>query len=78
MKIDMNELIHLPNKSVYNNNYYKGKDANTDVEIFIHCDEQYSTYSFYVCLGDLKIFIGSSQNFKCEDLHDVSFGEIYT
>jgi hypothetical protein len=78
MNININELVHLPEKSFYNNNYYKGKKSNTDTELFIHCDEEYNTYDFYLCKGENKIFLGSSQNFKLTDDYVISFGEQYT
>ena len=78
MIININELVHLPEKSVYNHNYYKGKSSNQDVELLEICHEDFNTYDFYICKGGKEIFIGSSQNFDCDGIHHVSFGEMYT
>lgn len=78
MIIDLSQYVHVPEKSVYNHNYYKGKNDNTGVMLFVKCDEYYNTYYFYMVDGDNKIFIGSSQNFDASDIHHVSLSEMYT
>lgn len=77
MKIDLTELEHLPEKSVYNNNYYRHKKANTDTVLFVNTDEQYNTEDVYAVSGETKIFLGSCQ--FCDDENmEINLGEMYT
>lgn len=77
MKIDLTELEHLPEKSVYNNNYYRHKKSNADTTLFVHTNEEYNTENIYVVSGDKKIFLGSCQ--FCDDGNmEINLGEMYT
>lgn len=78
IRIDLKDYTHLVEKSTYNNNYYAHKDANTDTILFVHCDEQYSQYDVYVCSEECKVFIGSAQDFNCDDIYEFNLGEMYT
>ena len=51
MKINMDELVRVDEKSTYNNSYYKGKDSNTPTEIFIKCDEASTSKDFTISIS---------------------------
>lgn len=56
--IEPHELIHIPEKSGYNCNYYRHKNGAI---IYEYCDECYNVYEYYLVSEDFrtKTFIGS-------------------
>lgn len=60
MKLILNqkEFEHIKKGSTYNNNYYQ--HIKLDYCIFEQCDEDYSTYTFFLIENEEKIFLGSS------------------
>lgn len=58
--LKQDEFEHLPEQSVYNNNYYKHKKL--DYIIYEDCHEDYNCCSFYLVENNSKIFIGCAQH----------------
>lgn len=73
MKLILNgqDFIHIPEKSCYNNNYYKHKE--TGVFIFEHCDEQYEINTYTdVTDTDSPYFLGCC---SCSNGEGLGFDE---
>jgi len=75
--INLKDFNHLPEISVYNNNYYKHKEANTNTTIFVDTDEFYNTDDVYICEGDSRIFLGSC-HLRTDDILKFNVGVQYT
>ena len=59
IQLDGSQYIHLPERSRYNNNYYRHRE--TGEIIYEKCEEFYGTYAFYRCTPTEEIFLGRSE-----------------
>lgn len=68
------DFMHLPEKSSYNNNYYKNTKRN--YEIFEECDEAYNSFDFYLVDGKSEIYLGCTYESISEDIESKPHLEI--
>ena len=73
--VDLNLLKHIPEKSVYNNNWY---EINKYSYLFVHCLEEYNQVDFYIAnsLVGEKVFLFSGQ--ADDDIYTGYLGDKWT
>lgn len=74
--IDVSTLKHIPESSVYNNNWY---EINEYSYLFVHCDEEFNQVDLYIAnsLGGEKVFLFSAQA-NDDDIYSGSLGDRWT
>ena len=76
MIIDLKKLEHVKDKSVYNYNFYKKKDCNTDTLLLIKSIDDRNDVFIFVVSDDKEVFLGCSQ--ERGGILDVDLGVWYT
>lgn len=74
--IDVNLLKHIPESSVYNNNWY---EINKNSYLFVHCLEEWNQVDLYISnsLGGERTFLFSDQTNET-DIYSGSLGDRWT
>jgi len=72
IKINLDEMTHLKEKSHYNYNFYSY--GNMGLELLQKWNEEYDSGDYYLIDGDSRVFLGSSDS----DESEIEFMYMYT
>lgn len=82
--INLNDYDHVPEKSVYNNNYYAAKEGRVVFarDIYIHCEEYENTVRIYRVKEDgqheFLICDYCYSDYKDDDIYSGIIGDWWT
>jgi|JI9StandDraft_2_1071091.scaffolds.fasta_scaffold171098_2 hypothetical protein len=76
MIIELKKLEHVKSKSVYNHNFYKGREDNTDTMLLVDSRDDTNNVTCYIVDDTSSVFLGCGQN--CDEVLHIDLGIFYT